>query len=77
MNIRAEEKVWQREMKEWKEEGEDMIKRFSVKRMPLHFLSFPKKDKPLQGFRGRGAEPHTVLRKKKYAPFVVRIPVGR
>ena len=24
---------------------------------------FLKKDKPLQGLRGRGAEPHTVLRK--------------
>jgi len=42
-----------------------------------HFLSFSKKDKPLQGFRGCGAEPHTVLRKKKSVPFVVRIPEGR
>ena len=33
--------------------------------MPQHFLS---KDKPLQGLRGRGAEPHSAKKEKGYAP---------
>jgi hypothetical protein len=60
----------QKEEKRGKNETPKERKRKSPDFFILHFFFFlskqrKKKTKPLQGFRGRGAEPHSAKRKKK------------
>ncbi|MDI6811769.1 MAG: tRNA-guanine transglycosylase, partial [archaeon] len=60
------------------------LNRFTLSGNVLISTFFLKKDKPLQGFQGRGAEPHTALRKNRISEevevfdhvFLVKPPFG-